>query len=300
MYHSVAKSRECSPEPGDGCDTPRKRQLLPSRAVYSTNAAADGLLGMLANHADKQMPLLDQRELLRHRQQMTRNLRPAMSLEAAASAMHPATMEQLTVAVDSSNLDCREEKVPSLVTLLGRSNNCCSSQVPEHVTSPCSMWEKSRFKERMDPTASPRRNATFTSGTTQTLPTTSLMRRHSFLLPNSTATFQSPITHKRRASPSSPTWEQAEITATAYKRPRLVRRVSSQWRQELLPRDRAQTRERIMRSLHSHCQGDYEKLVLLLSSMEEEMLHIKMTSSDSYVQQAFELSTLVEHATLEH
>ncbi|KAF4317579.1 hypothetical protein BBO99_00006386 [Phytophthora kernoviae] len=68
---------------------------------------------------------------------------------------------------------------------------------------------------------------------------------------------------------------------------------------ELSPEDRTKTRERIMRSLHVHCQGDYEKLLLLLSSMEEELLHIKTTSSEFYAQQAFELSDLIAHATLE-
>ncbi|CAI5720316.1 unnamed protein product [Hyaloperonospora brassicae] len=300
---AATKRRECSPEPRDErAAAGQKRPLLPSRAGYAPGGAADGMLGMLANHADKQRPLLDQRERQRHQQHLPENPRPARSLQAAGAraTQPPVTMEQLTVAVDRSNMDYREEKAPSLMTFLGRSPTGCLSQVPEYVTSPCSMWEKSRLKERMDPTASPRRTGPVTSGQGQTPPSTSLRRRHSFLLPDPPVTFQSHGTHKRRTSPCSPTQEMAAITAAAaVKRPRLARRVSSQWRQELVPRDRAQTRERMMRSLHTHCQGDYEKLVLLLSSMEEEMLYRKTASSDSYVQQAFELSALVEHATLE-
>ncbi|EGZ26354.1 hypothetical protein PHYSODRAFT_481821 [Phytophthora sojae] len=213
-----------------------------------------------------------------------------MSLEAAASAMHPAAMLQ------------RKDKAPlaaPLVSFLGRPSKCGSPRLPDNVISPRSVWEESPPNERLDPTASPRHTTSASSRLVPTPPKTSLWRIHSLLSPDPTTNTQTTSSHKRRTPPSSPPQEQADVAVNAAKRPRLVRRVSSQWRHELSPRDRAITRERIMRSLHMHCQGDYEMLVLLLSSMEEELLHIKTTSSEFYAQQAFELSDLIEHATLE-
>ncbi|KAG6574544.1 Heme oxygenase [Phytophthora cinnamomi] len=305
----AAASRERAPQPGtDGDDAPRIPHLLPSRAMFASERAADGLLGLLASHADKQLPLLDQRELLRRRQQTFANPRPVMSLEAAASAMHPAAMLQRSEALRQEQERPRagsfiEDRAPlaaPLVSFLARSNKCGSPRLPDNVTSPRSVWEESPPNERLDPTASPRHTTAATSRLVPTPPTTSSWRIHNLLSPDPTVNIQTENSRKRRASPSSPPQEQADVAGSATKRPRLVRRASSQWRQELSPRDRAKTRERIMRSLHMHCQGDYEMLLLLLSSMDEELLHIKTTSSEFYAQQAFELSDLIEHATLEH
>ncbi|KAG7401848.1 hypothetical protein PHYBOEH_010311 [Phytophthora boehmeriae] len=277
-------------EPAVDGDAPRIPRLLPSRAVFSDDRAAHGLLGLLATHADKQLPVLDQYELQRRRQQPPR---PVMSLEAAASAMHPTADHQ-----DRTN-SFIEEKGPlasPLVSFLERRSKCGSPRLPDNVTSPRSVWEESPLNERLDPTASPRHTPT-SSRLAQTPPTTSSWRIQNLLSPDPTTSRSA--TQKRRTPPTSPPLAQSEVAANATKRPRLTRRVSSQWRQELLPQDRTKTRERIMRSLHVHCQGDYEKLLLVLSSMEEELLHIKTTSSEFYAQQAFELSDLIAHATLE-
>ncbi|KAL3662570.1 hypothetical protein V7S43_012423 [Phytophthora oleae] len=310
MHHRTVERPEDGLEPGTEGDAPRIPHLLPSRAVFTKERAADGLLGLLASHADKQLPLLDQRELQRRRQQLPANPRPIMSIEAAASAMHPPVMLQRTEGTqeqerpgfdDSSSFI--EDKAPltsSLVSFLGRpSGKLGSPRLPDNVTSPRSVWEESPPNERLDPTASPRHTVTSTSRLVPTPPTTSSWRIHNLLSPDPTINIQTHSSHKRRTPPSSPPQEQVNVAISASKRPRLARRVSSQWRQELSPQDRAKTRERIMRCLHMHCQGDYEKLVLLLSSMEEELLHIKTTSSEFYAQQAFDLSDLIEHATLE-
>ncbi|KAL4161953.1 hypothetical protein PRNP1_002501 [Phytophthora ramorum] len=302
-HRSGAERRERGPEPRDDRDAPRIPQLRPSRAMFAASAnerAADGLLGLLASHADKQLPLLDQRELLRRRQQLPGNPRPVMSLEAAASAMHPTGtlqhQEQERPRADSSSFTEDKPALASpLLAFLSRSSKCGSPRLPVNVTSPRSVWEESPPNERLDPTASPRHTTASTSRLVPTPPTTSSWRIHTLLSPDPTTNVNPPSSHKRRTPPSSPQ-EQMDV---ATKRPRLARRVSSQWRQELLPRDRAKTRERIMHALHMHCQGDYEKIVLLLSSLEEELLHIKTTSTEFYTQQAFDLSDLIEHATLE-
>ncbi|KAE8890909.1 hypothetical protein PF010_g8569 [Phytophthora fragariae] len=303
----AAAPRERVPQLGEDGDAPRIPHLLPSRAMFASERAADGLLGLLASHADKQLPLLDQRELMRRRQQIPPNSRPVMSLEAAASAMHPTAVLQRSEAIRQEQERPRansfiEGKAPlaaPLVSFLGRSSKCGSPRLPDNVTSPRSVWEESPPNERLDPTASPRHSTAATSRLVPTPPTTSSWRIHNLLSPDPTMNIQAEISHKRRTPPSSPPPGQADFALNAAKRPRLVRRVSSQWRHELSPRDRAKTRERIMRSLHMHCQGDYEMLALLLSSMEEELLHIKTTSSEFYAQQAFELGDLIEHATLE-
>eukprot|EP00644_Phytophthora_capsici_P001022 jgi/Phyca11/551727/estExt2_Genewise1Plus.C_PHYCAscaffold_430212 len=224
--------------------------------------------------------------------------------------MHPSAMLQRTEETQEQertrlgdNSRFVEDKAPltsSLVSFLGRpSGKLGSPRLPDNVTSPRSVWEESPPNERLDPTASPRHTVTSTGRLVPTPPTTSSWRIHNLLSPEPTVNIQAQGSHKRRTPPSSPPQGQVNVAASASKRPRLTRRVSSQWRQELAPRDRAKTRERIMRCLHMHCQGDYEKLVLLLSSMEEELLHIKTTSSELYAQQAFDLSDLIEHATLE-
>ncbi|KAG3094507.1 hypothetical protein PI124_g17169 [Phytophthora idaei] len=304
--HRAEERRERSPESGAGSDAPRIPHLLPSRAVFATEHAADGLLGLLASHADKQLPLLDQRELQRRRQ-LPGNPRPVMSLEASSSAMHPAAMLQRSEATTqerpriSNTSSFIEDKAPlasPLVAFLGRSSKLGSPRLHDNVTSPRSVWE-SPPNERLDPTASPRHTVTSTSRLVPTPPTMSSWRIHNLLSPDPTVNIQTTSSHKRRTPPPSPPQGQTDVAASTTKRPRLTRRVSSQWRQELSPQDRAKTRERIMRSLHVHCQGDYEKLVLLLSAMEEELLHIKTTSSEFYAQQAFELSDLIEYATLE-
>ncbi|KAG7390538.1 hypothetical protein PHYPSEUDO_007478 [Phytophthora pseudosyringae] len=308
-HHRAAERRERDPEPGGDSDAPRIPHLLPSRAVFAKERAADGLLGLLASHADKQLPLLDQRELQRRRQQLPGNPRPVMSLKAAASAMHPAAIRQRNEAPTQepeqerpSTSSFIEDKAPlasPLVAFLDRPSKLGSPRLPDNVTSPRSVWEESPPNERLDPTASPRHTAAPTSRLVPTPPTTSSWRIHNLLSPDPTVNIQYNSSRKRRTPPSSPPQEQTDVAASAAKRPRLARRVSSQWRHELSPQDRAKTRERIMRSLHTHCRGDYEKLVLLLSSMEEELLHIKTTSSEFYAQQAFELGDLIEHAKLE-
>ncbi|EEY59620.1 uncharacterized protein PITG_12196 [Phytophthora infestans T30-4] len=207
-----------------------------------------------------------------------------MSLEASASAMHPAAKAPLA---------------SPLVAFLGRSSKLGSPRLPDNVTSPRSVWEASPQNELLDPTASLGHTVTSTSRLVQTPPTTSSWRIHNLLVPDPTVNIQTNSSYKRRTPPSSPPQERTDVAASAAKRPRLSRRTSSQWRQELSPPDRAKTRERIMRSLHMQCQGDYEKLVLLLSAMEEELLHIKTTSSEFYAHQASELSDLIEHAMLE-
>ncbi|ETO65070.1 hypothetical protein F444_17577, partial [Phytophthora nicotianae P1976] len=305
--HRATERREHSPESGADSDAPRIPRLLPSRAVFATEHAADGLLGLLASHADKQLPLLDQHELHRRRQ-LPGNPLPVMSLEASASALHPAGILQRSEATaqerprTSTTSGYIEDKAPlasPLVSFLGRSTKLGSPRLPDNVTSPRSVWEESPQNERLDPTASPRQTVTSTSRLVPTPPTTFSWRIHNLLSPDPTVNIQTYSSHKRRTPPSSPPQEQTDVARSAAKRPRLSRRTSSQWRQELSPRDRAKTRERIMRSLHMHCQGDYEKLVLMLSAMEEELLHIKTTSTEFYAQQAFELSDLIEHAMLE-
>lgn len=285
MHRRSTDCRERGLESAADGDAPRIPQLLPSRGAMADTRAAQGLLGLLASHADKQLPRLDQQELQRRRQQLPGSARPIMSLEAAASAMHPTLRQYKQQDVS----EAKSAMAPPLVAFLGRQEKAGSPRLPDNVTSPRSVWEESPPNERLDPTASPRHIAT-SNRLIQTPPTTSSWRIHNLLSPEPTIGSQ-----KRRTPPSA----QSDVGESATKRPRLVRRVSSQWRQELSPRDRAKTRERIMRSLHQHCQGDFETLLLLLSTMEEELLHIKTTSSEFYFQQAFELSDLVEHATLE-
>ncbi|OWZ02707.1 hypothetical protein PHMEG_00025688 [Phytophthora megakarya] len=282
------RASERGSERGNDRDAPRIPRLLPSRAVFTNERAPDGLLGLLASHADKQVPLLDQRELLRRRQQLPGN---RMSLEAS-NAMLRSEEEQERPRTNSF-IEDKPPLASPLVAFLNPSK-LGSPRLPDNVTSPRSVWEESPPNERLDPTASPRHTVTSTSRIVAT--PTSSWRIHHLLSPDPTVNISTNNAHKRHSPPTSPPQEQ---NASAAKRPRLVRRVSSQWRQELSPRDRAKTRERIMRSLHLHCQGDFEKLVLLLSSMEEELLHIKTTSSEFYAQQAFELSDLIENATLE-
>jgi hypothetical protein len=295
MHRRASERRER--EPADDPDAPRIPHMLPSRAA---DRGAAGLLGLLASHADKQLPLLDQRELLRRRHQLPGHARPVMSLEAAASAMHPAALQrhedfqehQRPRSFSSSSDKFIDDKAllsSPLVAFLG------STRLPDNVTSPRSVWEANSPNERLDPTASPRHTVAATTRLVPTPPTTSSWRIHNLLSPDPSANSPTRSSRKRRSPPSSPSQQE-----DATKRPRLVRRVSSQWRRELAPQDRAKTRERIMRSLHTHCQGDYETLLLLLSSMDEELLHIKTTSSEVYAQQAFELGDLIEHATLEH
>ncbi|RMX62864.1 hypothetical protein DD238_006156 [Peronospora effusa] len=302
--------RRTSPETRDDNDAPRIPRLLPSRAVFTNERTADCLLGLLASHADKQVPLIDERELVRRRQQTTENSLPVTSIEAASSVMHPATLQRneerqqkdSRIIINDSNNSCIEDKASlasPLVAFLGQYNKCGSPRLPDTATSPRSAWNESPLSEQLDATASSRPNITSTSRFAPTPPTTSSWRVHSLLSPDPTVIMQSHNSHKRRTPASSSPQKQTGVTMSATKRPRLVRRVSSHWRKELFPRDRAQTRERILRSLHSHSQGDYETLVLILSSMEEELLHIKTTSSDIYTQQAFDLSNLIEHATLE-
>lgn len=74
---------------------------------------------------------------------------------------------------------------------------------------------------------------------------------------------------------------------------------ASRWRHELTSRDRAKTRERIQRGLHHQCEGDYEALALVLAAMEEELLHVRTTSSEHYFDQARELSTTIATAKLD-
>lgn len=81
--------------------------------------------------------------------------------------------------------------------------------------------------------------------------------------------------------------------------PVLVRRVSSKWRSELADGERRKTRERIQRALTEHGEQDYEVLLLLVASMEEELLHVKTTSKTHYFQQARELSGEIRYASLE-
>ncbi|CAI5720494.1 unnamed protein product [Peronospora destructor] len=305
------KHRRTSPATGDDNDAPRIPHLLPSRAVFANERTANCLLGLLASHADKQAPLIDQCEFVRRRQQVAENFLPVMSIEAASSAMLSATLrrseerqqEDARIVInDSNNGSCIEDKAllaSPLVAFLGRLNKCDSPRLPDNGMSPRSVWEENPLNEQLDATASPRQTVAFTSRFAQTPATTSSWRIRSLLSPDPTVIIQSHNSHKRRTPASFSPQEQTGVTTKPLKRPRLVRRVSSHWRKELFPRDRAQTRKRILRSLHSHCQGDYETLVLILSSMEEEFLHIKATSSDIYAQQAFDLSNLIEHATLE-
>lgn len=81
--------------------------------------------------------------------------------------------------------------------------------------------------------------------------------------------------------------------------PVLVRRVSSRWRSELADQERRKTRERIQRGLTKYDERDYEVLLLLIASMEEELLHVKTTSRAHYFHQAQELSSEIRHASLE-
>ncbi|TYZ58854.1 hypothetical protein PybrP1_000490 [[Pythium] brassicae (nom. inval.)] len=81
--------------------------------------------------------------------------------------------------------------------------------------------------------------------------------------------------------------------------PVLVRRVSAKWRSELADGERRKTRERIQRALSKHAEQDYETLLLLIASMEEELLHVKTTSKEHYFQQARDLSGEIRHASLE-
>ncbi|RLN87244.1 hypothetical protein BBJ28_00014737 [Nothophytophthora sp. Chile5] len=269
------------------------------------------MLGLLASHADKQLPILNQLQLQRYRQQQPR---PIMSFAAAANALHPAQQRppiqenELYVRPTCSGVEDDGPLASPLVSFLGRKSKRGSPRLPDNVTSPRSVWEETPH-ERLDPTASPRQTVT-SSRHVSPPPTTSSRRIQSLLSPDRSAssrptsavsTVKAPAVapRKRSTPPPSPPQIQVNVAESAAKRPRLVRRVSSQWRQELAPRDRAKTRERIMRSLHAQCQGDLEALVLLLSAMDEELLHIKTTSSEYYTQQALALSDQIEHATLE-
>lgn len=88
-------------------------------------------------------------------------------------------------------------------------------------------------------------------------------------------------------------------TEAAANQPQLVQKVPSKWRHELADQDRRKTRERIQRGLVKHCEDDYDVLLLLIASMEEELLHIKTNSKEHYYQQAHALSAEVQHASLE-
>lgn len=79
----------------------------------------------------------------------------------------------------------------------------------------------------------------------------------------------------------------------------LVRKSSSKWRSELAEQERRKSRERIQRALAKHADGDYEVLLLLIASMEEELLHIKTNSHEHYHHQAQALSSEIQHASLE-
>lgn len=291
-YYRVARHRECDLEPGADTDTPRIPRLP---ANYATERVADEMLGLLARHAERQLPLLNQHKLHRKRQKTSHNSQSTMGPEAGVSALHPAIMLPKVEAAASnlprtSNAGIFEkDKLPltsPLVAFLGRTTKPESSRVIDTMTSPRFVLQESSSNDQLDPTASPRHTVI---STTRHVPTLHATWRIQDRSPDSTV----------HALPSSPRQDQSDVNARAMKRPRLARRVSSQWRHNLTPQDRANTRERIMRSLHMHCQGDYEKLVLLLSSMDEELLHIKTTSNEFYKQQAFGLSDLIRHATLE-
>ena len=66
------------------------------------------------------------------------------------------------------------------------------------------------------------------------------------------------------------------------------------WRAELKPTDRANTRRRFASGFHQHCDGDFEKLLLLVASMEEQVVHIRSQSKSAYVDAAVALGDRIE------
>ncbi|KAI9920794.1 hypothetical protein PsorP6_000237 [Peronosclerospora sorghi] len=87
--HRVVERPERVSEKTDDQNAPWLLHMLPSYAAFAHDRAADadGPLGVLASHADKQLPLIQQSELRRCK--MPRNPRPVMSLEAATSVLNP-------------------------------------------------------------------------------------------------------------------------------------------------------------------------------------------------------------------
>ncbi|CEG48849.1 uncharacterized protein PHALS_06647 [Plasmopara halstedii] len=297
------RRREGDLESGSDVGMPQIPHIPPD---HTTEHASDGMLGLLARHAEKQSPLHHQHKLHRKRQYLSQMPRPTVIPEAGASAWHPST-RQLEIDQDASNLfstcnaeSSQDDKVSlasPLVAFLGRPSKVESSRLNDNMMSPRSVWEESPLKEHLDPTASPRHTDTSNNQLVPIPHATSPWRIQHLLSPDP-AVYVQPNTSPKLCIPQSPP-RHSDIAFKNAKRPRLARRVSSQWRQDLSQRDRAKTRERIMRSLHMHCQGDYEQLVLILSSMDEELLHIKTTSNALYQQQACGLSDLVKNAKLE-
>ncbi|TDH73089.1 hypothetical protein CCR75_007418 [Bremia lactucae] len=167
------------------------------------------------------------------------------------------------------------------------------------MTSPRSVWEDNLLNGRSDSTASPRHKVTLNSRLVSLSHTALPSDRQYIHYPAPQTKSQFNSSHKRRSPFSYPHEEVTDCASNATKRPRLAYRELPKWRQELSSQDRAKTRERIMLSLHMNSQGNFEKLVLLLSSMEEELLHIKSTSNKVYEYQATELGNLIKHASLE-
>uniref|UniRef100_K3WYK5 Uncharacterized protein n=1 Tax=Globisporangium ultimum (strain ATCC 200006 / CBS 805.95 / DAOM BR144) TaxID=431595 RepID=K3WYK5_GLOUD len=109
---------------------------------------------------------------------------------------------------------------------------------------------------------------------------------------------QSPVAPQKTSFPLSSILAPPASSSTTNPPP-LVRKVSSKWRDELADFDRRKTRERIQRGFARHCDGNYDVLLLLVASIEEELLHIKTNSKEHYEQQADALSAEVRHAHLE-
>ncbi|GLD98593.1 hypothetical protein PINS_up007310 [Pythium insidiosum] len=102
-------------------------------------------------------------------------------------------------------------------------------------------------------------------------------------VPRSSAPHTHTIYHGAASTPST------TIQMPAAKRPMLVRKTSSNWRQEMPRQDRDKTRERIRRGLHNQCDEDFDLLLHIVAAMEEELLHVQTTSRDHYFLQAMAL-----------
>lgn len=90
------------------------------------------------------------------------------------------------------------------------------------------------------------------------------------------------------------------VAGNAAKRPMLVRRMATpNWRQQTTPLERSKTRERIQKALDDQCQGDYELLLRVISSLDEELLHIRTNSKDHFFQQTHALHDQIERASLD-
>ncbi|TMW66386.1 hypothetical protein Poli38472_004151 [Pythium oligandrum] len=251
----------------------------------------DLMLGLqaLASHANDQSPL----QKLKRFEENTISPRLAPVPAMPQVPLLQLRSEPLNTENNYSRGDSMDRSqarvVPALFTsFVGRKNKRDEERLPGmQRLSPTAVWEGARSTVAAVPSS-----PTPLKAESPCVLTTSAPRVVPWRAPSipSKAT-RSPVLapHPDQTSRIMPVLPLPPSSAAAAKRPRLVRKSSGQWRQETSPQEREKSQARVRRGLDAVCQGDYDALLLIISAMEEELLHTHTSSKEHYVFQMLAL-----------